>query len=82
MKSLISICANFLTTKDPHIADRFCVDFDAYLIILFKSICEKILGVFICCFWIDILYSVLPSGINLKYSPANIILPFLFNIKV
>ena len=38
MKSLISICHNFLTTKKPHIADRFCVDFNAYLIISFKSI--------------------------------------------
>ena len=32
MKSLISICSYFLTTKAPHIADRFCVDFNAYLI--------------------------------------------------
>ena len=38
MKSLISILLNFLTTKHPHIADRFCVDFNAYLIISFKSI--------------------------------------------
>ena len=39
MKSLISIFSNFLTTKQPHIADRFCVDLNAYLINLFKSIC-------------------------------------------
>ena len=38
MKSLISILLNFLTTKHSHIADRFCVDFNAYLIISFKSI--------------------------------------------
>ena len=43
MKSLISICANFLTTKTPHIADRFCVDFNAYLMNLFKSICANFL---------------------------------------
>ena len=39
MKSLISILLNFLAQKHPHIADRFCVDFNAYLIISFKSIC-------------------------------------------
>ena len=38
MKTLIAISENFLTTKHPHIADRFCVDFNAYLINLFKSI--------------------------------------------
>lgn len=38
MKSLNSIFTNFLTTKHPHIADRFCVDFNAYLINRFKSI--------------------------------------------
>ena len=43
MKSLISILLNFLTTKHPHIADRFCVDFNAYLINLFKSICANFL---------------------------------------
>ena len=43
MKSLISILLNFLTTKHPHIADRFCVDFNAYLMNLFKSICANFL---------------------------------------
>ena len=43
MKSLIAISENFLTTKHPHIADRFCVDFNAYLINPFKSISENFL---------------------------------------
>lgn len=42
-KIVLAIFENFLTTKHPHIADRFCVDFNAYLIIPFKSISENFL---------------------------------------